>query len=135
MTPAEPFNDAYLDNIRQAIAEGRNPSSRYIVRRLLATLDVIRAAEPGLREALEQAHNAVCLCPFDGSDDGCNLLLSGAYLGSLVHAALLSTPDAPRPETIDWPACPSCGERIGAGESHLDQSSAPMAEYACRATS
>ena len=37
--PAEPFNDAHLDNLRTAIAEGRNPGSRYNVRRLLATLD------------------------------------------------------------------------------------------------
>jgi hypothetical protein len=55
---AEPLNDAYLDNIRQAIAAGRNPSSRYTTRRLLATIDSLRASvpvavTPDLRAALE----------------------------------------------------------------------------------
>ena len=52
--PAEPLNDAYLDNIRQGIAEGRNPSSRYVTRRLLATIDALRSPSTGddrLREA------------------------------------------------------------------------------------
>jgi hypothetical protein len=60
---AEPLNDAYLDNIRQAIAAGRNPSSRYTTRRLLATIDSLRAsapvAEPGLREAAQAVIDAM----------------------------------------------------------------------------
>ena len=43
--PAEPFNDAYLDNLRQSIAEGRYPQGLYNIRRLLATIDALAAAE------------------------------------------------------------------------------------------
>lgn len=61
--PAEPFNDAYLDNIRASLAEGKRLQGHYIIRRLLATLDAQREsallaiAEPGeagppLREAV-----------------------------------------------------------------------------------
>ena len=74
--PAEPFNDAYLDNIRRAIAKGSNPSGRYVVRRLLATLDRERAdSTPSLRndfwfhdahslhdEAHHQHHRPLDLC-------------------------------------------------------------------------
>ena len=42
--PAEPFNDAYLDNIRASLADGKKLPGHYMVRRLLATIDADRAA-------------------------------------------------------------------------------------------
>ncbi len=74
--------------------------SNLVAARLLATLDRDREAATlalrspeRLREALEALHEAVCACPFDGSDPGCNLVLTGADLG-LVRTAL----ESPRKE-------------------------------------
>jgi hypothetical protein len=61
--PAEPFNDAYLDNIRQGIADGRSLAGRYIIRRLLATIDAAREAgtawpTPTVRAVVERDSGA-----------------------------------------------------------------------------
>ena len=62
----------------------------------LATLAATRASVgAGLREALVERHNRVCLCPFDGSDEGCNLTLAGAQLGALLQMSPASEEETP----------------------------------------
>lgn len=62
--PAEPFNLAYIDNLREAGMSGHWPTSRYVVRRLLATIDALRLAADTARPA-EPTRDAVAAALFD----------------------------------------------------------------------
>ena len=88
--PAEPLNEAHLDNLRRGIAEGRNPGSRYVVRRLLATIEAATAATDRLAAELAEARA--------GYDDADDLLARAAALDELED--LLAHPDGRTPKEL-----------------------------------
>jgi hypothetical protein len=89
-------------------------------------------AAPGkgfLKTRLMESHERVCACPFDGTDEGCNLTVSGTVLGAWLSASPASEDPMPletwerivreREAPKSDPACDDC-ERTHPWRDHSD---------------
>ena len=78
--------------------------------------EAARLALEGVAERVRASHDDVCLCPFDGTDPDCNLVVSAELLSALLSPA--ETPPAgedgtpPVPAQEDMETCPTCWQPV-----------------------